>query len=158
MIDKDDYYLRIAETVALRGNCVGRQVGAVIVRGDRIVATGCNGTAAGLTNCRDGGCKRCSRRAEFPTGTAYDLCICVHAEANAIAMAARYGIAIDGATLYTTDQPCFGCAKELLQAGVVKVFYAKPWTPDERVAADYEILQGELAAERHEVSPLPSDG
>lgn len=148
MIDRHDYYVRIAQTVALRANCVGRQVGAVVVKSDRIVATGYNGTAAGLTNCVDGGCRRCDDRAEFPSGTAYDLCICVHAEANAIAMAARFGIALEGGTLYSTDQPCFGCAKELLQAGVGKVYYVSPWTPDPRVAGDYAILQGRLAAER----------
>jgi dCMP deaminase len=146
LIAKDDYYMSIAKTVALRSNCVGRSVGAVVVRGDRIVATGYNGTASGLTNCLDGGCTRCANREEFPSGTAYDLCICVHAEANAIASAARHGIALEGATLYTTDQPCFSCAKELIQVGITLVLYLVTWTPDERVAANYQLLQKALNA------------
>jgi dCMP deaminase len=146
LIAKDDYYMAIAKTVALRSNCVGRSVGAIVVRGDRIVATGYNGTAGGLTNCLDGGCTRCANRDLFPSGTAYDLCICVHAEANAIASAARHGIALEGGTLYTTDQPCFSCAKELIQVGIAQVLYLVPWTPDERVAADYHLLQTALHA------------
>jgi dCMP deaminase len=156
LIAKDDYYMAIAQTVALRSNCVGRSVGAVVVRGDRIVATGYNGTAGGLTNCLDGGCTRCANRSLFPSGTAYDLCICVHAEANAIASAARHGIALEGGTLYTTDQPCFSCAKELIQVGIAQVFYLAPWTPDERVAADYETLQTALNATRRSHPHTPS--
>ena len=53
-----------------------------------------------------------------PSGTGYDLCICVHAEQNALLAAARFGIAVEGSTMYTTMRPCFGCTKELLQAGV----------------------------------------
>jgi dCMP deaminase len=159
VIEKDQYYLRIASTVALRSNCVGLQVGAVAVKGDRIVATGYNGTAAGLANCVDGGCTRCSDRDQFPSGTAYDLCVCVHAEANAVAMAARFGIALEGSILYVTNQPCFGCSKELLQVGVTEVFYGKTWKPDPRVKDDYEILQRELHSRRllAPADPHPGD-
>ncbi len=55
------------------------------------------------------------------SGTDYDLCICVHAESNALLTAGRFGASTDGTTVYTTDQPCFSCSKELIQAGVVKV-------------------------------------
>ena len=54
----------------------------------------------------------------------------------------------DGTTVYTTDQPCFSCSKELIQAGVVKVFYARPWQPDRRVASDFGMLQRRLCAEQ----------
>lgn len=154
MIGKDDYYLEIAQTVALRSNCVGRKVGAVMVRGDRIVATGYNGTPEGMTNCQQGGCTRCSDRKRFKSGTNYDLCICVHAEANAIATAARFGIALDGATLYTTDQPCFSCAKELIQVMVKRVLYIKEWKPNVTVEADYRQLQAKLGAVQR-VAPMP---
>jgi dCMP deaminase len=148
MISKDKYYLKIACAVSLRSNCRGRQVGAVVVRGDRIVATGYNGTPTGLKNCLVGGCKRCSDRNHYPSGTAYDLCICVHAEANAIATSARFGNSLEHSTIYVTHQPCFGCAKELLQAGIEKVFFSEPWTPDEHVRSDYEILQQKLGAQQ----------
>lgn len=155
MLSKDDYYQSIARTVAARGNCIGRLVGAVAVREDRIVATGYNGVPVGMPNCLDGGCTRCAKREKFASGTAYDLCICVHAEANAMAMAARLGIALDGSTLYSTHQPCFGCAKELLQAGIVRVIYESPWPPNEEVREDYERLQSALAAQQRVPTESP---
>lgn len=157
MLSKDDYYQSIARTVAYRGNCVGRVVGAIAVVDDRIVATGYNGVAAGMKNCLDGGCTRCRERETFPTGTSYDLCICVHAEANTIAMAARSGIALRGATLYTTDQPCFGCAKELLQVGIASVIFERPWTPDPKMTSDYLLLQEALHACQRSPEESPVD-
>ena len=145
--ERDDYYLALAFTAARRANCRGRKAGAILVKGDRVIATGYNGTPAGLPNCVDGGCLRCGDRDSFEAGTAYDLCICVHAEANALLTAARYGASTDGTTVYTTDQPCFSCSKELIQAGVEKVVYARSWDPDQRVADDYRRLQERLDAQ-----------
>ena len=62
------------------------------------------------------------------------MCICVHAEQNAILAAARFGIAIQGSTMYTTMRPCFGCAKEMLQAQIRTVYYLHEWGPS--AAAD----------------------
>lgn len=145
--DRDDYYLALAFTAARRANCKGKMVGAVLVKADRVIATGYNGTPEGLPNCLDGGCMRCANRQEFAAGTAYDLCLCVHAESNALLTAGRYGASTDATTLYTTDQPCFSCSKELIQAGVTKVYYARSWSPDPRVRDDYLRLQDRLAAE-----------
>jgi dCMP deaminase len=156
--DRDDYYLALAFTAAMRANCRGRKVGAVLVKGDRVIATGYNGTPEGLPNCLDGGCLRCSDREQFVPGTDYDLCICVHAEANALLTAGRFGASTDGTVVYTTDQPCFSCSKELIQAGVDRVFYARTWTPDDRVADDYRRLQEALKAvhvpTEYEIQPL----
>jgi hypothetical protein len=82
-----------------------------------------------MTNCVDGGCVRCqdryhNKRAEYDqmtdrahtAGAALDRCICVHAEQNALLAAARFGTGVQGATLYTTLSPCFGCLKEAIQA------------------------------------------
>ena len=146
--ERDDYYLALAFTAARRANCRGRKVGAILVKGDRVIATGYNGTPEGLPNCLDGGCLRCSDRDSFVSGTAYDLCICVHAEANALLTAGRFGASTDGTTVYTTDQPCFSCSKELIQAGVEKVYYARAWRPDARVTDDYRRLQERLRAEQ----------
>ena len=145
---RDDYYLALAFAAATRANCRGRKVGAILVKGDRVIATGYNGTPEGLPNCLDGGCLRCADRSQFVSGTDYDLCICVHAESNALLTAGRFGASTDGTTVYTTDQPCFSCSKELIQAGVVKVFYARPWQPDRRVASDFGMLQRRLCAEQ----------
>ena len=143
-LDKDDYYMAVAKTVAQRSTCATRQVGAVLVRGDRIIATGYNGTPAGMANCTEWGCSRCTS-GKYASGQGYDKCICVHAEANAVLSAARFGAAVEGAVLYSTDQPCFGCSKDLIQAGVARVLWAKPWTtipPEDQV--DYDHLRVRL--------------
>lgn len=127
-VDRNEYFMGIAIAVRERADCRGQKVGAVLVKDDRVIATGYNGTPEGFTNCSDGGCVRCLNREKlYPSGTAYDLCICVHAEQNAILSAARFGIQTEGAVLYTTVQPCFGCLKESLQAKIRRVFYLHPW-------------------------------
>ncbi len=81
--------MNIALAVRERADCLGQKVGAIIVLSHRIVATGYNGTPAGMRNCSDGGCIRCANRdKKYVSGSAYDLCICVHAEQNAILAAA----------------------------------------------------------------------
>ena len=87
-IDKENYYLDIAETVAERSTCLRRCYGAIIVRNDEIIATGYNGAPRGRRNCVDLNC--CTREAlKIPSGERYELCRSVHAEANAIISAAR---------------------------------------------------------------------
>ena len=126
--DRTEYYMRIALAVRSRANCIGSRVGAILVMNDRIVATGYNGTPQGMRNCDEGGCERCANRDRYPAGTAYDLCVCVHAEQNTLLSAARFGIAVEGADLYTTMRPCFGCAKELVQARINSVSYLHEWS------------------------------
>ncbi len=125
--DPDAYFMRIALAVRSRASCTGRRVGAVIVRESRILSTGYNGTPSKMRNCADGGCHRCAHAEAYPSGEGYDVCICVHAEQNALLAAARFGVAVAGCTMYTTLQPCFGCLKELLQADVREVCYLQPW-------------------------------
>lgn len=117
----DRYYLNIAREAATRSNCIRRQVGAVIVKQKSIISTGYNGTPIGVRNCFDGGCSRCN--SDAPPGEGYDTCICVHAEQNAIVMAARHGNAVEGGTLYTTLRPCFSCLKEAIQAGILEIVF-----------------------------------
>ena len=120
---------------AQRAECLGRHVGAVIVREGRIVATGYNGTPRGFLRCNaeEQGCHRCAHRERYPRGEAYDVCICVHAEQNAVLQAARLGYSLDGGHCYTTLRPCFGCLKELRQAGVERIVYLNPWAPPDEV-------------------------
>ena len=144
--EREQYYMSIAMSVRSRADCVGNRVGAVLVLDDRIISTGYNGTPANMTNCTDGGCERCLNRDKYASGTFYDLCICVHAEQNAILAAARFGIATEGAVLYSTMQPCFGCTKELLQAGVRGVYYLHEWVyPDPQMQARYAEVQAQFA-------------
>ena len=137
----DEYMMLIAVGVRARANCKGSHIGAVLAREGHIVSTGYNGTPHGTTNCDAGGCDRCSNREQYPSGTGYDLCICVHAEQNALLSAARFGISVDGSLLYTTWRPCFGCTKEMLQAGVRGVRYGADWEPQIDLRSEYERLQ-----------------
>jgi len=87
-IDKENYYLDIAETVLERSTCLRRCYGAIIVKNDEIVSTGYNGAPRGRKNCMDLGC--CTREAmRVPSGERYELCRSFHAEMNAIISAAR---------------------------------------------------------------------
>jgi len=145
-----DFYMRLAVVVESGAKCLGSHVGAVIVRDDRVLGSGYNGTPAGYPNCTvsERGCRRCALRAEQPdaglAGKLYDICLCVHAEQNAMATAARFGVAIDGAILYTTLQPCFNCLKELMQVRLRGVIFRRAWQashPDYAwVATEYASL------------------
>jgi dCMP deaminase len=146
-VDLSEYFMGIAIAVRERADCKGQKVGAVLVKDDRIIATGYNGTPEGFKNCSDGGCVRCLNRGKlYQSGTAYDLCICVHAEQNAILSAARFGIKTEGAVLYTTVQPCFGCLKESLQAKIRRIIYLHPWISgrDKDHESQYRRLQNEF--------------
>jgi dCMP deaminase len=140
--DWPSYFMSIALAVRARADCTGNRVGAILVKDKFIIATGYNGTPAGTPNCSEGGCERCANPEHYPSGQGYDLCVCVHAEANALLMAARVGISTQGSTLYSTMRPCFGCSKELLQAGVRRVVYLHDWRhPDAGYQRAYERLQ-----------------
>ena len=121
----DDYFMEIAHVVAGRSTCLHRQVGAVLVQGKQIVSTGYNGAPSGHPHCLDIGCARQG----VPSGQRSELCRAAHAEQNAINFAARYGISIEGATLYTTHYPCSWCAKSIVNAGIVRVIYDEDY-PD----------------------------
>jgi dCMP deaminase len=130
--DKRTYFLLIALAARTRADCLGRRVGAVIVREDRVLSTGYNGTPFGMLNCSEGGCHRCAHRDKtYLRGGAYDICLCVHAEQNALLTAARFGQQTLGAAVTSTTQPCFGCLKELIQAGITEVHFLHTWNPTE---------------------------
>lgn len=141
--DVEEYFMGIAMAVRQRANCLGARVGAVLAVYDRVVSTGYNGTPANMTNCDQGGCDRCLNRDKYGSGKGYDVCICVHAEQNALLTAARIGIPVQGGKIYTTMRPCFGCTKELLQADIKGVYYLHDWThPDSQIQTEYQKIQG----------------
>ncbi len=120
----DEYFMRIAFTVAERSTCNRAHVGAVIVRDRRILTTGYNGAPSGLPHCDDvghliidGHCVRA-----------------LHAEQNAIIQAALHGVNIAQSTIYVTHQPCLTCAKMIINAGIRRVVYAGNY-PDEHSRA-----------------------
>lgn len=126
----DEYYLHIAKAVASRADCTRRQVGALIVQGDRIVSTGYNGAPAGKPGCLTAGaCPRGQQsNSEIQPGSSYDTgpgaCIALHAEQNAII---RAGLDARGSTIYITDQPCDGCSRLIEGAGITRIVFPSKW-------------------------------
>ena len=126
--DWDHYFMGIAEVAASRSNCSRRHVAAVLVRDKRIISTGYNGTPRGIKNCNEGGCPRCN--SNVPSGEGLTECLCCHAEENSIVQAAYHGIAVAGATIYTTYSPCLLCSKMIINAGIVEVVYKQRYSID----------------------------
>jgi len=129
--DWDDYFMQIARLVAKRSTCLRRQVGAVVVKDKRILATGYNGAPRGLRHCDETGCLR--EQMEVPSGERHELCRGLHGEQNAVIQAALYGISISDSLLYTTHQPCVLCVKMIINAGIKQIYYSEGY-PDELAA------------------------
>ncbi len=122
----DQYFMQICRVVASRSTCNRATVGAVIVRERTILATGYNGSPAGLPHCTDVGCLIYA--SETPDGAVEENCFrTIHAEINAIAQAARNGVSIAGSHVYITHSPCIHCLKTLINTGIRRVCYEKPY-------------------------------
>jgi len=117
----------IAHLVAKRSTCLRRQVGAILVKDKRILATGYNGAPSGIAHCLDVGCLR--EKNKVPSGERHELCRGSHAEQNAIVQAATYGIPIKDANLFCTNLPCSICIKMIINAGIKTIFYEEGY-PD----------------------------
>mgnify|MGYP006285067709 CR=1 FL=1 len=128
----DEYFMEITREVATRSTCLRRHVGAIVVRDKRILATGYNGPPRGLPHCEDVGCLREQR--QVPSGERHELCRGLHAEMNVLIQAARFGINIDGGTLYCTNHPCVLCAKMIINSGIREVVIDADY-PDEDAKA-----------------------
>ena len=129
-INKENYYLDIAQTVLERGTCLRRNFGAIIVKNDQIISSGYTGAPRGRQNCIDIG--RCTREVlQIPRGERYELCRSVHAEANAIIHAARNDML--GSTLYLVGKEantgeyvkntcsCSMCKRLIINAGISNI-------------------------------------
>lgn len=121
----DEYFLKLAHVVKERSNCVRMNVGVVVVKGKHIIATGYNGTPSGILNCSEGGCERCADREKniLKENERKDLCVCIHAEQNALLQCAYHGAPAKGAVLFSTVAPCLQCAKAIINAGIEEVIY-----------------------------------
>lgn len=137
----DEYFMQIARIVASRATCDRKHVGAVIVRDKSILATGYNGSIRGLSHCDDDGHMmedgHCVRT--------------IHAEANAIIQAAKNGVSIEGATIYVTASPCWGCFKMIANASLSKIvygeFYRDPRIFELAQQLGIELVKVEVAGE-----------
>jgi dCMP deaminase len=120
--DWDDYFMEIAKVVSSRATCDRKHVGALIVRDRIILSTGYNGSIRGMPHCDDVGHM-------MENGHCVST---IHAEANSILQAAKNGVRIDGADLYTTASPCWPCFKLIANAGLRRIVYGEFYR-DERI-------------------------
>ncbi len=137
--DWDTYFMNIAREVSTRSTCPRKHVGAVIVRNRMILSTGYNGSIRGLPHCDEVG---------------HDMvnghCVrTVHAEANSIIQAARHGVGIDGADIYTTASPCWECFKLIANSGIRRIFYGEFY----RETRSFEVARA-LGIELIHISPI----
>jgi dCMP deaminase len=116
----NQYFMVQALLLSLRSTCERLSVGATLVRNNRIIAGGYNGSVSGDVHCLDEGCY-----------VVDDHCVrTIHAEMNAILQCAKLGIPTDGSVIYVTHFPCLSCTKMLLQAGVKKIYYYQDYRND----------------------------
>lgn len=128
---RDEVLLAVASLMAKRGTCSRASVGAVVAKDGRILATGYNGAPSGMPHCGED--PRHEKREDYE-GMCRDS---GHAEGNAIAYAARHGISLERATLYTTHTPCLYCAQLIINAGIIRVL-ALAWYRD---ASGHDLLK-----------------
>ncbi len=117
-----EYFMKLAQNVAMRGTCDRAYVGCVLVNDEnRIISTGYNGSIKGNPHCDEVG--HTMREGH---------CIAtIHAEMNAILYCAKEGIPIKGATCYVTHFPCLNCTKSLIQAGIKQIYYHEAYRVDD---------------------------
>ena len=148
----ETYFMNITNLVAERSTCLRRAVGAVLVKDKRILSTGYNGAPANLKHCLEVGCLR--EQMGIESGKMHELCRGIHAEQNAIIQAAYHGVSVKGATIFCTNQPCSICARMIINAGIVKIFYqsgyADPLAKELLAEAHIELIQirSEIGGER----------
>jgi dCMP deaminase len=122
----DVYFLNMVDLVGTRGTCDRGRSGAVIVKDKRIIATGYVGAPAGLPHCDEVGHEMHTVTGE--DGTVSRHCIrTAHAEQNAINNAARFGVALEGATIYCRMTPCYKCAQSIINTGIVRIVASKDY-------------------------------
>lgn len=132
-VEWDEYFMQIALQVSTRSTCDRKRVGAVIVRDRTILSTGYNGSIRGLAHCDD-------------KGHLMDNGHCVrtvHAEANAIAQAAKHGVNVNNSSVYITASPCWTCFKLLANSGINEVVYGE-FYQDERIFENAKLANIKL--------------
>lgn len=133
---KDKLFIEIAEVLAKESKCVSLQVGAVLVKDNRIISIGYNGTVSGYNTCNESLQDGVFNREDH---TKWSDSHEIHAEMNAILFAAKSGISTNGCTLYCTHEPCDQCLKNIIQAGVKRVVFKEPYKAD-RCRSQYRYL------------------
>ena len=141
----DEYFLQLAELVSSRSTCDRKHCGAVIVKDNKILATGYNGSIKGLPHCN-----------EIGHLIVNNSCVrTIHSEQNAIAQAARYGTAIEGATIYINAIPCWICFRIISNSGIKRIVAYDAYKYDEKVmeaarASNIELTLVTLSGDNEE--------
>ena len=139
----DEYFLQMAELVGTRGTCDRGHAGIVIVKDKRLLATGYAGSPIALPHCDEVGHEMTTVTNE--EGVTSRHCIrTTHSETNAIANAARFGVAVDGATMYSTMVACYACAKVVINAGIKRFVARKDYHASERTKQIFKEAGVEL--------------
>ena len=157
----DEYYARIVLVVAIRSTCNRGRSGAVLVRDNKIIATGYVGSTPGEPHCDDVGHEMITiehidkknlsvHRSEHCDRT-------LHAEENAILQCAEFGIAAKGSTLYCTMVPCFRCARRIVRVGIVRVVAIRRYQTDQDTIDLFTRRNIELIVHRNELEEYPSE-
>jgi len=142
-VDWHTYFMNIARQASTRSTCERKHVGAVIVRDRTVLSTGYNGSIRGMPHCDDVG--------HVMEG---GHCIAtIHAEANAIIQAAKNGVRIDGAELYTTASPCWNCFKLTVNAGIRTIHYGEFYRDERSIE-----VAGQLGVALHDLSSPRDEG
>ncbi len=147
----DEYFLQMAELVGTRGTCDRGHAGIVIVKDKRLLATGYAGSPIGLPHCDEVGHEMTTVTNE--EGVTSRHCIrTTHSETNAIANAARFGVAVDGATMYSTMVACYACAKVVINAGIKRFVARKDYHASGRTKDIFKEAGVELVILTNEVT------
>jgi dCMP deaminase len=149
----DEYFMLLTKLAAMRSTCLAFPVGAVIVKDRQVLATGYNGSPSGSVHCTTQGycypdLSSCAVSKDFPSRA-------VHAEANAIAQAAKHGISTDGASIYVTLEPCISCLKLVISAGIREVYYETTFNKGNNATLCRSFVdEGLVKLEQIHISPL----
>lgn len=152
-IKNDIYYMNYALNISTNANCIKGKVGAVFVKDNQIISEGVNSVPNGITPCTEETCLR--KKLNLKSGENQELCFVVHAEQNALINALNNKIDVKDSILYVTKQPCIICAKMLINSGIKKIIYLKPY-PDKysenllhQAGVEINKFEGELGNEKN---------
>lgn len=132
--DWDTYFMDIAYMAATRSQCPRRQVGAVLVKGKKLLGTAYNGAPMGVPDCEEAGCMIVQEYESAlvdgkETMVRKERCIrTIHAEQNLLLFTDREDR--EGSVVYVTDQPCWTCANMLANSGIHEIVYHRPYPKD----------------------------
>jgi len=139
-MNKDIIYLKVAKELSIFSKCVSQQVACIAVKDDRILATGYNGTPSGYINCNEKFGQPFNRHDHHEWSLQHEI----HAELNLILFCAKFGIGLNGATLYSTLQPCNDCSKNIIQSGIKRIVFSNKYDllKDDQYTTNFLIENG----------------